>query len=97
MNRLSYAQTSIAQPAVGTSGIRVYPNPVTDQVTIDTSSSMQSACLSLYNAIGQVLIRQQLVPGITQINLSHYGRGIYYVKVLSGQTTHLVKMIKNHD
>ncbi len=69
---------------VGSTQINVYPNPATDQITIEGSKD-ELESITVYNALGQDVtsMAQQQVLGygsIVLILLSALGAGIYYVK-----------------
>ncbi|MBO73934.1 MAG: hypothetical protein CMD33_01525, partial [Flavobacteriales bacterium] len=57
-----------------------YPNPVTNQLSIDLSKWEEGGAALLTNAIGQVIWEQQ-VRGIAIIDVSAFARGVYTVEV----------------
>jgi hypothetical protein len=63
----------------------LYPNPVTNQLSIDLSKWEGAFSVLLTNALGQV-VWEQPVQGIATIDVSAYARGLYTVEVL-GLTT----------
>jgi hypothetical protein len=70
--------------------IRVFPNPVSDRLSIKTNS--QNFQVRLYNQLGQLLISEE---NEAILDVSHLSFGIYYVKVLSEEgNIHAVKIIK---
>jgi hypothetical protein len=54
--------------------ITVYPNPFTDELTIEANGN-----ITIYNSIGQVVLTQELKNGTTMINTSDYPQGLYHV------------------
>jgi hypothetical protein len=75
-------------------GVRVYPNPATDQITITSDDMIEQ--VTLHNVDGQVVFTSAAVDELTcSIDLSAYRSGLYLVIVMgaSGQvsTTKFVK------
>lgn len=62
-------------------GIKVYPNPVKDNVTIEAASGIQS--VQIYNTTGQMVISQKTDSKIVTLNTSSLRTGIYFVKVMT--------------
>jgi hypothetical protein len=63
--------------------ILVYPNPATDQITIDTGD-LRSATLELFDISGKHLISQTL-SGRQLISVSHLQKGVYLYSIKSDQ------------
>ena len=67
--------------------IRVFPNPVKDQLNIVFNEPAQKAEISLVNIQGQVLTRQQLSAVYTgmeiQLHVGHMPRGAYFLRLLA--------------
>lgn len=63
----------------------LYPNPVTNQLSIDLSKWEGAFSVLLTNALGQV-VWEQSVQGIASIDVSAYARGVYTVEVLGLKT-----------
>jgi len=62
-------------------GIKVYPNPVKDNVTIEAVSGIQS--VQIFNTTGQMVISQKTDSKIVTLNTSSLRTGIYFVKVMT--------------
>lgn len=82
--------------------INVYPNPFTDNVTVQISAVQQEAQIQIdvFNAVGQKIYathEQGVIGGYShEINLSRYGNGMFLVKVSqNGQPVLTKKLIKN--
>ena len=65
----------------------IYPNPVVDKLMI---SSKDFDEVFVFNAMGQVLLRQNLRPGLNEIDLSNQNSGVLFVKTIEGS----VRIIK---
>lgn len=62
--------------------VSIFPNPTSGSVVIESSALYDK--LTVYNAPGQILSEQPVVSAKTRIDLSRYGRGVYYIR-LSGE------------
>ena len=77
--------------SAGSDGIKIYPNPVVDDLTIESPENISSVVVT--NIVGKIVYYEKPVskPKIT-ISSSDLSRGLYYVKVntAAGTTTMLV-------
>lgn len=71
---------------------RIYPNPSTGQLFIETNNNDYSS-VTLLNAIGQVHIKTQLTQGSSAIDITALPAGIYYVE-LKGNAGRWVQKIQ---
>ncbi len=62
--------------------LRVFPNPAKDLINIELNTT-QPVQLEIINQLGQFIVSTTIERN-TQINTSHWPRGIYVLKVLSG-------------
>jgi Secretion system C-terminal sorting domain len=72
----------------------VYPNPVENKLFIETSKSNKNEILIICDINGQELIRQQIIDTRIQIDFRNFTSGIYFVKLISGDTIEVRKVIK---
>lgn len=72
--------------------LNVYPNPTTGIVNIDTETGNNILVLDI---AGKVIANQVAINTSSQINLSSYPAGIYFVKVVGESTNKTVKVIKH--
>jgi hypothetical protein len=68
----------------------IYPNPVTDILTIKTQEKIQN--VSIYDASGRA-VNAQLNNG--QINVSTLPKGVYILKAVTDKAVYQQKLIKN--
>ncbi len=71
--------------------ISIYPNPTSDFININANKAIDE--VSIYSAEGKLL--QTLSGNITQIDISHYPKGVYLLGIQSGKITKTQKWIKN--
>lgn len=91
------------EPATGTSAIlngtslNLYPNPVSDQLTLSFSNGDIPADLSveLINSVGTSVYYASEGTKNTTINMSEFPSGIYFIKLKSGKDSLNKKIVKN--
>jgi hypothetical protein len=74
--------------------INVYPNPTSNQITIEFPNSINTKSLiELYDLTGKkVLSVKQTIQQRTTINLPHLPQGIYSLKVTANDTVYFEKV-----
>lgn len=77
--------------------LAVHPNPATNQLTIQLNGKAGNAAFYLLNYQGQVVYSNENVDvdGVyqQQLDLSTYAKGIYYIRLNSGNTTIVKKVV----
>ncbi|OGI69448.1 hypothetical protein A3A09_01000 [Candidatus Nomurabacteria bacterium RIFCSPLOWO2_01_FULL_42_20] len=58
--------------------VKVFPNPATDFVTIETQDKGE---LTLSNILGEVVAEKTLVPGVNKLEVTDLSPGLYFYKV----------------
>jgi autotransporter-associated beta strand protein len=77
-----------------TSHIAVYPNPVSEKLTIQLGALGTGAILQLYNANGVLVETTRLVNSTTALSVQALPAGVYYVRIKNGATTITHKIVK---
>lgn len=72
--------------------LKVYPNPVTGILNISNTQDITS--VRVINMLGQELLRKDVQAETAQVDLSNFTNGTYFVQVVSGSATKMVKVIK---
>jgi Secretion system C-terminal sorting domain len=62
------------------SPIKIYPNPVVDNVTIQ-SGYLENSDFKVYNLLGEIVLQSKLVKGLNQVDLSELRHGVYFLQV----------------
>ncbi len=75
------------------SDIRVFPNPTTDQVTVQVGN--QEFTAEVYSTSGQIVVQAQKCSGSTQISLRDLPSATYFL-VLTGTKRYSISLIKVH-
>lgn len=71
----------------------VYPNPAKETVTILLPEGISNAAVTVYNALGQVVL-QDKVSGSIAVSIENLSKGIYSYKIASEGKVQLGKLIK---
>ncbi len=73
----------------------IYPNPASDMLNIRLSSSDKVVNIKIYTALGKVIDEFDVSSMETQIDLSNYTNGMYYIGADNGTQNTLKKFVKN--
>jgi hypothetical protein len=77
----------INESGVMSSEFVVYPNPISNIITVismsskGTTSAPGEESIEIYNSLGERIFKIELKEETTQINLSEYAAGIYFVRI----------------
>lgn len=73
--------------------LKVYPNPVSDYLTIQTDEVLSNAKIDVINSRGQIVRRvESQLPGT--VSLNNLPSGMYFVKFLVDKNYHVAKVFK---
>jgi hypothetical protein len=93
--------TAGAREATGATGangnasrITVYPNPVSEMLTIQLGTLRTGAVLQLYNTTGVLIKTERLVNSTTALSVKALPAGVYYVRIKNGETTITQKIVR---
>ena len=78
-------------------GIRVYPNPASTYVQVESKKYKVKSCL-VYDIYGRTVNNSPLLKGargIYEINISTLPKGIYFIKILTNRGIIVEKFVKN--
>lgn len=79
----------------GPTGIKLYPNPATQQVSLQTGKVLQNASIRLVNPVGQLLTALTGQKGsLFRISTAHYPAGIYFIELREAGLLYRGKLIK---
>lgn len=76
-------------PAVSSNSIKVYPNPVVNELNISLNAA--NSRISIYNISGQKLMEKMTRENNAKINFSNLAKGVYFVKVNDGKSLKFIK------
>jgi hypothetical protein len=81
-NRITYSQYCNGTGIVSQNKldeINIYPNPVTEKLNIDVPLEFIDGNLVLFNMLGQELHKKNISNKLTEINLSNFENGSYFI------------------
>lgn len=87
------------KPETDLSSVMVYPNPASDNVTLELPALTSITDVKIINAIGQTVYNQNVEPSanrsVKQINTSELPKGIYVITIESGKVKAYKKLVIN--
>ena len=76
-------------------GVMVYPNPFVDNIKLVFDKLENNASISIFDVSGKELYQMDKINAlITELDLSSFSSGIYFVKSYNGEEQQLIKLIK---
>lgn len=87
----SKANTQGMEDLKAPASVKVYPNPATEQVRIESNTLI--SMVEIYNQIGQMVMSTTPESGSTTLDISNLQQGIYSVRVQSAQGYHCQKLL----
>ena len=88
---LNIVQTLDVQPAV-------YPNPVSDLLTIDLSSYHTLQSITIHNPLGKLVFKENFNSTndhqSLQVDMTNYSSGVYTVQVIGDNVSKAVKVVR---
>lgn len=72
----------------------VFPNPASNTIRIRNFSPIQNAFITIYNAIGQVVLQIKLLKSETDIDIENLNPGIYIVEITLTDRKQFAKFVK---
>jgi hypothetical protein len=75
-------------------GLKVYPNPFQNKLTVTIPSTDQQASFILYNSLGQRILQDQIPSHIYKLNTSDLPSGLYILELTQGNNLNQFKILK---
>ncbi len=73
----------------------MYPNPSNGILNVDlVAEAFEATTIEITNALGQVMLNEKLNTLHSTFNIQYFSNGVYFVKVISGNTQKTIKMVK---
>jgi hypothetical protein len=73
--------------------VRIYPNPTAGEFTIEHNNSSSKTIL-ITDLSGRLIYTTTSSEQVIKLNIKDFANGIYYVKIQSGISTEVVKIVK---
>ena len=90
LDNISFSKSNLAVNDVNKTNIKVYPNPVVDQLNIKTDETIKS--VQVYSLDGKLL--KTINGNTTIVDFKNYPKGSYLVKIETNKSTTSQKVIK---
>ena len=71
----------------------VYPNPAEDKATISVNGLMNATMIVVSDMQGRILLSDDMNESTYELNTSNYAAGVYYIRIISGNTVNTQKLI----
>lgn len=84
---------TLANNEFETTKFKVYPNPNNGEFTIDLPASVDKVQLSVFDVSGKQVYTDFSYASGQSIALTNLSTGLYFAKVVSGQSTEIVKFV----
>lgn len=90
--------TSTTKPSIDVdvlTEITIHPNPARSIVNVDFNGMFSADCqIMVANASGQIIYVSRQTSDVMQINVSDWKQGIYFIKIVEGNTFKVMKFVK---
>ncbi|HRN93189.1 MAG: T9SS type A sorting domain-containing protein [Chitinophagales bacterium] len=88
----SWIEVGISE--VGVEGIKVFPNPTAEVVTIETGNHKYN--VALYDMLGQIVIESSEIKGSAQLDLSTLAPATYALVLKNKFKSHSISLVKTN-
>ena len=86
--------TSIQDQSIEFVQTKVYPNPTSNSIFVETAILYPDAIIEIFNLQGQLLYQKSMTDLKTEMDVSSLCRGVYIVKLRGNDQTMVTKFIK---
>ncbi len=75
--------------------IKLYPNPVGDELNIEVPFTSEEVEISIFNEIGQVVYNHRLIDSqLINVDIGNLLSGVYFVEIVIGEASTVRKVVK---
>jgi hypothetical protein len=71
----------------------IFPNPTNSIVNVSVNNNLIDGTLIITNALAKKMFEQQIIKTNFTIDLAHFAKGIYYLKIIAKDSSVLIKKI----
>jgi hypothetical protein len=86
--------TGVSEFGTQTDLVSMYPNPADGLVTIETKNG-NSGTIEIMDLSGKIIFTETIISTTTEINISAFAAGVYFVKLQNETSSEVIKLIKN--
>jgi hypothetical protein len=87
-------ETGVTAGNGNAASIAVYPNPVSNLLTIQLGVLNTGAVLQVYNASGVLVKTERLITSTTLLSVNTLSAGVYYISIKNGKNAVMRKIVK---
>jgi hypothetical protein len=84
-------ESTVGVEEPGTPGVKIFPNPATDDVTISVGEIMDDLCIT--DITGNIVMYHTVGNSEVRVNLSSWNAGIYLVHIKTREGRTVRKMV----
>lgn len=84
---------NLANETFNAGAFSVYPNPVTDKLTVKAKENIKS--ISVYDIVGKEILQMHPNQHESQINMASFTSGVYFLKLEGEKESRSIKILKN--
>lgn len=95
VNTSTSGATVLGIPAAKRLSFDMYPNPASENLTIQLPSSSEKATVQFYDYLGRLALTETVFSSNDKINVESLNAGVYILKVISDDKIGSQKFIKN--
>ena len=72
--------------SLSANNIGIYPNPTSNDLFIQTNTTLENATIEVYDMIGQKVLAEKLQNNLTRVSLGNLNNAVYQIRVISNNT-----------
>jgi hypothetical protein len=88
-----YVSTTLGNEAVSALQLKIYPNPVQDELTITLQNNAVISAYEIYDITGKRVMGSTQITS-NRIQVSELSKGMYFMKIKAGNLEMVSKFIK---
>jgi len=87
----------LLSPKINTASLMLSPNPAYDAIRLSLTPEIkeQNAHLLIVNPLGQVILEKNDFKNNDEINIHHFPKGNYFVRLVTNAATYSARFVKN--
>jgi hypothetical protein len=74
--------------------VKIYPNPFEGIFTVEVDEDLKGASVEIINMLGKVIIQTNEIHATTEVDLSAFASGFYFVRITKNKVNKTMKIIK---
>ncbi len=83
--------TGLSENNISGSSFRVYPNPVSNELFIETETNIR---LKLIDQLGQFMFEEHFEKGKYELDMTRFDKGIYFLEIIDKNNSKFLQIVK---